>query len=150
MLSLREIAFGLTALMTLFMGGLIVAYWWSNKIPSHPKGVSSNAVFLWAPYVGLPAPRRGSWMACWEESSHNRCRLSSVDGDTKYEGEFVPYGRKGVVPGDQLKIDPNKTRENSVWVEDQLVPLVYLENGEILLPAGKYEEAAHILTDRKK
>ncbi|HKD79290.1 MAG TPA: hypothetical protein VKH81_06315 [Candidatus Angelobacter sp.] len=136
--------------MALCIGGIVVAYWWSNKIPNRPKGVSANSVFLWAPYVGLPAPRRGWWMACWEESGYNRCRLSGIDGDTKYEGEFVPYGHKGMVPADQLKIDPNKTREHKVWVEGELVPLVYLENGEILVPVSKYEEAARILNELSK
>ena len=133
--------------MALCIGGIVVGYWWSNTIPSRPKGVSANAVFLWAPYVGLPATRRGWWISCWEEPGHNRCRLSGMKGNTEHEGEFVPYGHKGPVPADQLKIDPNKTREYKVWVQDAFVPLVFLENEEILVPAGKYEEAARILNE---
>jgi len=136
-------------ILTLVMGVLVAAvpilYWWANTVPRRPKGVSKNAVFLWAPYVGLPAPRRGSWLNCWEENRHDLCRLSEIDGTTHYEGEFVPYGRASRVTPDQLRIDPVKTVENKVWVGDVLVPLVYLENGEVVIPASSYEESKRIL-----
>jgi hypothetical protein len=43
---------------------IVGAFWWANTVPGRPKNVAANAVFLWAPYVGLPAPRRGWWLAC--------------------------------------------------------------------------------------
>jgi hypothetical protein len=129
---------------TLLILGVIGAYWWANTVPSRPRGVPTTAVFLWAPYVGLPGPRRGSWLACSEKAGHNRCTLSGVDGNIEYEGEFVPYGRKDAIPADQLRIDPIKTREYEVWVGEALVPLVYLDNGVVLLPASNYKEATRL------
>ncbi|MCU1296459.1 MAG: hypothetical protein JWO91_737 [Acidobacteriaceae bacterium] len=62
------------------IGGLlilsvVVAYWWSGSVLSRPKAVSPRAVFLWAPNVGLPAPRRGSRIACSEDAGHHSCTL---------------------------------------------------------------------------
>lgn len=145
----EKAATAFAVVVAVFIVGVVGAYWWANTVPSRPKGVSSNAVFLWAPYVGFPGPRRGWWLACSEQTGHNRCTLSGVDGNAEYEGEFVPYGRKPAIPADQLRIDPIKTREHKVWVGEALVPLVYLDNGEVLVPASKYEEATQFLEQRK-
>jgi len=127
-----------------------IAFWWSGRVPNRPNGVSASAVFLWAPHVGLPAPRRGTWLDCWkEDQGPDRCRLSQVDGTTEYEGEFVPYGRKPPLQTDQLRINAEKTREQKVWVGGALVPLVYVDNGEILIPADNYEAGARMLERSK-
>jgi hypothetical protein len=125
------------------------AFWWAGTVPSRPRGVAADAVFLWAPHVGLPAPKRGWWLACWEDAGHNRCKLSWINGSTEYEGEFIPYGHQGPLAADQLKIDSTKTGEETVWVGVVPVPLVYLENGEVLIPAGKYEEGVRLLEELK-
>lgn len=135
------------AILALLILGLVGAYRLANTIPSRPKGVASNAVFLWAPAVGFPGglPRRGWWLSCWANAGHDRCRLSDVHGNTEYEGEFVLYGDKGSAPTDQLNIEPEKTSDNKVWVGSALVPLVFLHNGKVLIPAAKYEEGARLL-----
>jgi hypothetical protein len=145
MKAVRKIGIALAAIMFVLLGGVVVSYWWSNTVPRRPKGVSGNAVFLWAPYVGVPGPRRGWWLACWEQSGTDYCRLNRVDGTTDFEGQFVPYHGTRPVPADQLRIDPSKTQENKVWVGDALVPLVYLEGGEILIPASSYEDGKRLL-----
>lgn len=134
-----------TAIIAVLIAGIAGAYWWANTVPSRPQGVSSNAVFLWAPYVGFPGPRRGWWLACWEADACNRCKLNSVDGSIEYEGEFVLYGDKGPVPASELRINPTKSREHKVWVGDALVPLVYLDNGKILIPASGYKAGTRLL-----
>jgi hypothetical protein len=139
----------IAVIVAVLIAGIAGAYWWANTVPSRPQGVSGNAVFLWAPYVGFPGPRRGWWLVCWEADGRNRCQLNGVDGSIEYEGEFVPYRRKGPVPASQLKIDPTKTREHKVWVGDALVPLVYLDNGEILIPTSQYEEGRRLLDQLK-
>jgi hypothetical protein len=102
------------AIGSLLIIGVAAAYWWANTVPMHPKGVSPTAVFLWAPYVGFPGPRRGSWIACSEQARQNRCTLNEIDGTIEYEGGFVPYGRKDAINADQLKIDPVKSRDYKV------------------------------------
>jgi len=48
-----------------------------------------------------------------------------------------------------LKIDPEKTGDDKVWIGSALVPLVCLENGEVLIPASKYQDGARLLEQRK-
>src|SRR5882724_9635294 len=77
-----------------------------------------------------------------------RCALSDIDGTLKYEGEFLPYVA-GVAVG-KLDIDAEKAREYKIWVGDALVPIVYLKNGEILIPSSRYEEGKRILDLKHK
>ncbi len=145
----EKASYAVAAGVALLIVGLVLAYWWAGRIPSRPKEVAANAVFLWAPHIGFPGPRRGWWLSCWDNAGHNRCKLSDVDGNTEYEGEFVPYGEKGSLPADQLKIDPEKTSDNKVWIGSALVPLVFLQNGKVLIPAGKYEKGARFTQQLK-
>lgn len=145
----EKAVYTVAALIALMIAGLVGAYWWSSTVPSKPKEVAADAVFLWAPHVGSPGPRRGWWLSCWERAGHNGCKLSDVDGNTEYEGEFVPYRDKGTLPADQLKIDPEKTMDDKVWIGSALVPLVVLQNGKVLIPASKYEEGVRLIEQRK-
>ena len=43
-----------------------------------------------------------------------------------------------------------KTRRGAVWIGEALVPLVYLENGDVLIPASKYEEGLQLLQRLEK
>jgi hypothetical protein len=139
----------LGATAALLIVGIAGAYWRANTVPSRPRGVSSTAVFLWAPFVGFPGPRRGWWLACSERSGQVHCMLSGVDGKTEYEGQFAPYNHDATISNDQLRIDAIKTREHKVWIGEALVPLVYLENGQVLIPASKYEEGTRLLNQLK-
>jgi hypothetical protein len=146
---LEKVVYALATIVALLILGLVGAYWWAGTVPSRPKTAAANAVFLWAPHVGFPGPRRGWWLSCSDDNGHNRCKLSDVDGNTEYEGEFVPFGDKTPVPADELKIDPEKTSDNKLWIGSALVPLVVLQNGKILVPAGKYEEGVRLLQQRR-
>lgn len=140
----------IAAVVTVLVLVIVGTFWLARTVPSRPKGVATNAVFLWAPYVGLPAPRRGWWISCREDAGRNRCTLSDIDGKTEYEGEFISSDGKDPVPTDQLKIDTEKTRDNKVWVGSALVPLVYLQNGRILIPAAKYEDGMRLLEQTRR
>ncbi len=148
-MTLLERAVYLIAGLILFLTiGFAVAFWWTSRVPSRPSGVRADAVFLWAPAVGLPAPRRGNWIACWQESPHILCQLNNIDGRPEYKGEFVPYGGDRSIPPSALKIDLEKTRDDKVWIGDALVPLVYLQSGDILVPVTKYDESVRLLQKR--
>jgi hypothetical protein len=139
------------AIPVLLIGGIGLVYSWSNTIPSRPKGLAPDSVFLWAPYVGLPAPRRGWWMSCREQAGAGLCKLSDIDGNAEYEGKFIQYGPEGhTLPIGQLIINPEKTRENKVWLDGTWVPIVFLQSGEILIPAAKYEEGVRLLRQLQK
>jgi hypothetical protein len=148
MIVLEKVTYAIAGLMAFLIVGFVFAYWWTTRVPSRPAGVHADAVFLWAPAVGLPAPRRGRWLACWDDNSHTRCRLSDIGGTLEYEGEFVLLGAKGPVSASQLKIDSEKTRDDSVWIGQALVPLVYLQSGDVLVPLSKYDESVRLLQQR--
>jgi hypothetical protein len=137
----------LAAVAVILIVGLVVAYRVANTVPSRPKGVAHNAEFLWAPAVGFPGglPRRGWWLTCWENAGHDYCMLNDIDGNTEYEGEFIPYANRNAMPTDQLEIDAGKTTEHKLWIGSALVPLIYLKNGKVLIPASKYEEGVRLL-----
>lgn len=138
-----SVAAGMVLLVLL--GGFVSAYWWSVTIPRRPTQVASNAVFLWAPHVGLPAPRRGWWLSCRYEAGIDYCRLSDLHGDTEYDGEFITYRTRIAVPETQMTIDPEKSTDHKVWVGNTLVPLVYLKNGTILIPKENYKAGVRTL-----
>jgi hypothetical protein len=77
------------------------------------------------------------------------CTVSEIDGSTKYEGEFIPYHTGVIGVRDALKIDPIKSRQLGVWVDHKNVPLVYLTNGEILIPASNYDEGRQLVDTEK-
>ena len=126
------------------------SYWWANTVPLRPSGVTLNAVFLWAPYVGLPGPRHGIWLGCWTDQggTTDLCRLTNQDGSVMYEGVFVSLSKIAVRQG-QLEIDGDKSRENRVWVGDVLVPLVHLKSGGVLLPLDRFEESVRLLNGQR-
>jgi hypothetical protein len=142
---LEKVSYGLAGILGALIIGYAVAYWWTTRVPSRPRGVREGAVFLWAPAVGLPAPRRGDWLACWNEAQHTFCELDNLDGSYEYKGEFISYPQKNSVETAALKVDPEKTRETKVWIGGALVPLVHLQNGSVLLPAEKFDESARLL-----
>ena len=148
MTPLEKSVYLISGLILFMVIGLAAAYWWTTRVPSLPAGVRADAVFLWAPAVGLPAPRRGNWLSCWEENQHILCQLNKIDGTFEYKGEFAEYREKRLIPPGELKIDSEKTCDDHVWVGDALVPLVYLQSGDVLVPAMKYDESVRLLRER--
>jgi hypothetical protein len=129
-----------------------LASWWNARLPRRPKGVPDDAVFLDRGTQKLPTPRRGDWLNCWQEPEENRdrCRLTHENGTVIFEGDYIPFDRGASVPDIQLRIEPVRTREDSLWVGFAWVPLVHLTNGNILIPTDYSEEAAKLLHDREK
>ena len=134
--------------IALVVVGFVATIRLANTIPHRPRRVDRSAVFLWAPAVGFPGlPRRGWWFSCSEQRGHDFCKLSSLDGNTEYEGEFVRYGDKGFVPANQLQIIPEKTAETEtkIWMGHILVPIVFLRSGDVLIPKDEYGEGVRLV-----
>ncbi|OJV43323.1 MAG: hypothetical protein BGO25_08225 [Acidobacteriales bacterium 59-55] len=131
------------------------AYWWANVPPERPSDVSAKAVFLWAGHLGLPAPKHGTWIECWTDESAmtNRCRLTAMDGTRSYEGEFVPSEGESPVSQGDLRIKAEPTSDTTHWVRIEGMhgaPLVFLENGTVLIPKDAYAEGAAKLEHLKQ
>ena len=120
-------------------------FWWAGRPPRRPKGLDQNAIFLPAPAVGLPAHKRGWWLSCWEVAGVDHCRQSDTDGATAYEGEFAP--NQHTARSSELEIDTDKTQNAGLFlmVEGRAVPLIYLKDGAVLVPAAKYAEGLRVL-----
>lgn len=144
----KKLALALWGATLLVMGAIGGCYWWVNRVPTRPAGIATDAVFLRAPNVGLPAHRRGWWLFCWSLHGDNYCKLSDIEGNTEYEGRFIAYHNNGAsVPADELSVNARETEqtETKVWVGTTLVPIVFLENGKVLIPATKYEEGKQLV-----
>jgi hypothetical protein len=124
---------------------IVGAYWWANVPPARPKGVSPDAVFLWAGHLGLPAAKHGTWIECWAASdiSVNKCRLTEMDGTLAYEGVFLANtGQTPVAPSDLKILSEQTSQRLDLWVrvKGQPLPLVFLRDGNVLIPKEAYRE----------
>jgi len=138
--------FAAWSVVALVVAAVPLSFWWANTVPSRPGSVAQDAVFLWAPHVGLPAPKRGWWLVCTQNQMRNQCKLSSKLGVTQFEGDFVPFNRPGPIAAPDLVIDVRRTeRAQKYFIGDALVPLVYLEDGGILIPLAKLKEGSNAI-----
>lgn len=116
--------------------------WWYSFPPKRPADVSPDAVFIWAPGVGLPAPKHGDWVNCWYEAKRDedQCRQVAVPTGDEYEGAFLPYEGKGPIRARNPEVDARATTEHQagVWTGRQFALLVYLRNGDVLIRTAAY------------
>ena len=143
-LSDKSPAFRATIWVALVLGsGLMGCV--SGTPPRRPAATPNNAVFLWGPSNSIQLRKSGWWVACRVVAARNRCSVWGVGGYRDYEGEYLPYRGRGAVPADQLLIDAKKSQLNFVSISNAVVPIVFLRNGDILIPAEKYEQGLRLL-----
>jgi hypothetical protein len=114
-----------------------------THVPRRPANISSRGVFLEVGVVPLKLSTHGDWLECWKDDGANadRCRYTDEKGAVYYEDLVLPYEGVSPVPAGELVIDPVRTRSFHYGVTDKNVrfPLIFLRNGQILLPQGDYE-----------
>jgi hypothetical protein len=131
------------------VGAMIIlagfALWWTGRPPQRPNGVSANALYMERGVVPFKlSSTPGDWLDCWlDEQEHvDRCKLTDEKGKLEFQDVFVPY--KG-----QMALQSNlifdSRRTGRLWTGSYEKgfrnPVVYLSNGEILLPRSDYEKA---------
>lgn len=140
------------ALFLLLIGLLKLYSWWANIPPAKPANMPSTAGYYGGLATPFPASKRGDWVNCWFDSKQNvdRCRVTFVDGRLLYEGTYLPYHGQAPVPQEELVIDSktmnraqeqvevNASSQESSEPGIQVIPLVYLRNGEVLIPEKAY------------
>lgn len=125
---------------------IVAAFWWAGVPPRRPRSLPRGAVFLWGPHLGIPKPKKGLWLNCWQGASgRDQGGLSQQNGERIYQGEYLSYKQAYPVAESERKIDAVKSDGLCLWVDGELVPLVYLKNGQILIPAARYVEGAKLL-----
>ncbi len=74
------------------------------------------------------------------------CKSTMVDGTVLLEDEYLLYGPGHELSADQLKIDLAKTGQEYVHAPNGFpTPLIHLQNGDILIPATRYQEGILLL-----
>jgi hypothetical protein len=119
--------------------------WWLGHKPRRPRTVSSNALYVLPNNVPFTLHKTGYWLDCWfdEHANIDRCKLTDENGNGAFEDVFLPC--VGQTPLPQRELVFNTLRTGSVWTlsPDKGInaPVVYLENGQLLLPQSLYAEA---------
>lgn len=135
----------LVGLFAVFLGLM----WWGSHIPKRPANISASGIFIERGSVPFKLSTYGDWLDCWQDVRTNtdQCRLTNENGLSKFEGTFLTYETKAVVPEPELKIDATKTGHlwMGVTAENVSFPVVFLQNGTILLPQSDYEKAKKIV-----
>jgi hypothetical protein len=122
----------------------VVVLWWTGRPPRRPAGLSANALYIERGVVPFKLSSTGEWLDCWfdERERIDRCKLTDVKGELEFEDVFLPYEGQSP-PQSDLVFDARRT--GRVWTgtyeKSTLIPVVYLMNGEILLPRSEYEKA---------
>ena len=117
--------------------------WWGSRIPKRPANISSRGAFLEVGSVPFKLSTHGDWLDCWKDDGANmdRCKYTDEKGVVYFEDFVLPYEGISPIPKEQLVIDTLRTRSLHYGVTDKnfRFPLIFLQNGQILLPQSDFE-----------
>jgi hypothetical protein len=117
--------------------------WWGSRFPKRPANISPRGVFLEVGSVPFKLSTHGDWLECWKDEKANvdRCKYTDEKGVVYFEDFVLPYEGISPVPEEELVIDTGRTRGFHYGVTDKNIrfPLIFLRNGQILLPQSDYE-----------
>ena len=137
-----KLAFGIIGIAVL--GGLF--FWWEGRRPERPLDLPTNAIYIESGIVPFKLKSTpGRWIGCWYDSSDklDHCKVTNENGRLEFEDVFLPYEGEVAVSQSDLAFDVRRTR--TVWTGSYengiLVPIIYLTNGQILLPRTIFEKA---------
>jgi hypothetical protein len=124
---------------------LIAVLWWTGRPPRRPGSLSSSAIHFEPNNVPFTLHETGYWLDCWFDGRANvdRCKLTDVKGTQLFEDVFLPCEGQSPLPQRDLVFDARRTGYKWTGSYDKgiSVPVVYLANGQILLPRSVYVEA---------
>jgi hypothetical protein len=118
--------------------------WWIGHKPGRPHTVSSNALYVLPNNVPFTSRNTGYWLECWFEQHENvdRCKLSDENGNKAFEDVFLPCVGQSPLPQSELVF---KRFTGNTWTRSRdksvNIPVVYLENGQMLLSRSLFAEA---------
>jgi hypothetical protein len=122
-----------------------VSLWWEGSKPRRPHTVSSNALYVLPNNVPFAWHKTGYWLDCWfdKQVSVDRCKLTDEKGTGSFEDVFLPCVGQTPLPQSELVFNTRLTGE--IWTRSPgkgiNVPVVHLENGQVLLPQSLYAGA---------
>jgi hypothetical protein len=143
-MSVRTLKFvGVGVSLAIIVG--VILLWRLGRQPQRPNNMSPNALYMETgvvPFKLRPIP--GHWIDCWFDDVEkvDRCKLTDEKGNVKYEDVFLPLQGGPAIPEESLRF---RRTTGSEWVltrdERVSLPVIYLANGQILLPRGSFEHA---------
>ncbi len=119
--------------------------WWLGHKPRRPGTVSSSALYVLPNNVPFTLHKTGYWLECWfdQNAKVDRCRLTDENGNGVFEDAFLPS--VGQTPLPQTELVLNRQRTGGIWTKSPdkriNVPVVQLENGQVLFPKSFYAKA---------
>ncbi len=123
----------------------LVMLWWEGHHPRRPRTVSSNALYVLPNNVPFTLHKTGYWLDCWFDQAANvdRCKLTDEKGTGSFEDVFLPCVGQTPLPQSQMVLNAKWTGDAWTRSPDKTinVPVVKLENRQILLPKSFYAEA---------
>ena len=127
--------------------GLIALLWWTGRPPQRPVNLSSRALHFEPNNVPFTLHKTGYWLDCWydEQARVDRCKLTDVYGKGLFEDVFLTCEGEAPLFQKDLVFDARRTGYTWTWSYEKgiSVPVIYLANGQILLPRSAYAEAKH-------
>jgi len=98
-----------------------------------------------AGFVLFKLSNTGDWIKCWfdERDRADHCRLTDDKGKLEFEDVFLSYEGQPPLPQSALVFDTRRTGRTwaGTYEKGTRFPIVYLTNGEILLPKTEYEKS---------
>jgi hypothetical protein len=116
-----------------------------------PKDMPANAQFLPSGFDIANDEQQGNWVACRMDDAQNTnwCRVTDTHGKVVFEGDYLPLAKSEPVDLSDLKIA--KVNPGKMWVEgpaeEQPVPVIALEDGNLLVPASDRDALAQRWTN---
>jgi hypothetical protein len=119
--------------------------WWVGRRPKRPPTLPANAIYIETgvvPFKLRSTP--GKWLGCWYDPTDqaDHCKITDENGKLEYEDIFLPYKGQAPIPQNALIFDSQRT--GNLWTGSYekgiRVPVIYLTDGQILLPKTDFEE----------
>src|SRR5208283_5034715 len=131
--------------IVLLIGVLVAVLWWTCRPPQRPPNLPANALYIERGVVPFKLSNSGEWLDCWFDKHEllARCKLTDMNGRAEFEDVFLPYSGQAPISETDLTLDRKRTGTlwGGTYEKGTLYPIVYLSNGDILLPRSEYETA---------
>jgi hypothetical protein len=130
--------------------GIVVAvgllFWWEGRRPERPASLPPNAIYIESGVVPFKLKSTpGRWLGCWYDANDqfDHCKVTNENGWLEFEDVFLPSEGQITVSQSDLVLDIHRT--GTLWTGSYekgiTVPVIYLTNGQILLPRTIFEKA---------
>jgi hypothetical protein len=115
--------------------------------PARPNDMPSNAHFVQTGYNLQRNEPIGQWIACRPDTDRGAdlCRITDNLGTVIFQGDFLPLAGHVALPTEELLVARDE-KPSSAWVQGPAergpVPVIRLDNGQLLVPAGDADALA--------